>query len=297
MSVRPSKRGMVTKTLLLLTLAVVIGNLNSARGLSYHGSPMPSAGETRTPDEAGKGITSPWQNRITSLTANGWIVFATVMTIMCFLFFWRLHKWIDSLQKQTTSVQAQISALNTDTNEIAGGVKRANDALQEGIRHLEESINTRAREQHTFHLELRDHFRDASKQGPMSTQTKTPDSDSNKNSPFPSSVAGYLKDLKHDNLTTTEAKSDVLRGGNLVPSSEGDFILVNHEGANAGDQIVIPRIPHFSSGEEFSIYFRNYFDCDTPSSGEVWIIRPARVQADDVTGGWKLTDKGRLDVR
>jgi hypothetical protein len=58
---------------------------------------------------------------------------------------------------------------------------------------------------------------------------------------------------------------------------------------------VIPAVPRFQSSQDYS-HFSNFYDCDQPSSGEVFILQPARAVYDHATGQWKLRSKGRLQI-
>lgn len=111
---------------------------------------------------------------------------------------------------------------------------------------------------------------------------------------FPTSVESYLDYIAGKNLKSTVAKSEILRAGNLVADAHGEFVVVS--GADGEDDIAVPQVARFSSNEEFG-YYRKYFDCDAPASGEVWVNRPAIVRNDEVTGGWRVVTKGQLELK
>jgi hypothetical protein len=51
----------------------------------------------------------------------------------------------------------------------------------------------------------------------------------------------------------------------------------------------------FQAQEDFYNHYEQFYDCTRPTAGEVWVNEPAVV--DPVDGGWRLRDKGILEVK
>lgn len=237
-----------------------------------------------------------WWNRVRLDSVKGWLPLAVSFTVSLFLLFVLFRRSITSSRKQAAALQTQIGKLSVEIDKLKVNLGNTKRTLDPRINLLQDDLRVLEQKQQAILDRLASDSKEPKTEAkiPELTLTNQPDLYQTQ---FPSSVVNYLKYADQNRLSKTEAKLDVLRGGNLVPASEGDFVIMNRVEGNSDGQIVIPHVTHFSSSEEFSIYFRNYFDCDAPSSGEVWIVRPALVKVDDKTGGWRLADKGLLEIK
>ncbi len=113
---------------------------------------------------------------------------------------------------------------------------------------------------------------------------------------FPSSVAEYQRYLEETKATVILTGSKRFFKGFFVESQEGQFLLVKDE-SNPQKPLLVPRAPRFSAQDIFHIYYEDCFNCENPSAGEVWILKPAIVVAHEARGEWKLEEKGVLEVR
>jgi hypothetical protein len=75
----------------------------------------------------------------------------------------------------------------------------------------------------------------------------------------------------------------------------GQLVLVCDSGVSGGQLYIVPRVTRFQTREDFYNYYEQFYDCDHPGAGEVWVNAPAVV--DGVDGGWKLLEKGELEVK
>ncbi|MDA2925660.1 hypothetical protein MYX78_00235 [Acidobacteria bacterium AH-259-G07] len=96
-------------------------------------------------------------------------------------------------------------------------------------------------------------------------------------------------------ISATESKAIVAKddlSGILVRDMEGkgQFLII----PNATGGILIPRLAHFNRKSDFYTHYEKYYYCSNPSAGAISIVRPATVG--QVTGGWKLTEKGQLEI-
>jgi len=109
---------------------------------------------------------------------------------------------------------------------------------------------------------------------------------------FPASVSDYIETKQR---TGTVVRPDFQKGILVIdPESESELMLVRESEAD-GETIMVPRIGQFQTRQDFHTYFGKYYDCQNPTSGDVWILRPAVVST--VPGGWELQEKGVLEVR
>lgn len=79
------------------------------------------------------------------------------------------------------------------------------------------------------------------------------------------------------------------------PDGRGTFVLVHDAGIPGGQLYAVPRLTRFLAAEDFYNHYEQFYDCARPASGEIWVNAPAVVRATE--GGWKLADKGELEVK
>jgi len=81
------------------------------------------------------------------------------------------------------------------------------------------------------------------------------------------------------------------------PEGKGELMLIRDSrlADDAQPLFVVPRATHFQTKQDFHTYYEKYYDCARPSAGDVWILGPAIVEK--VTGGWRLREKGMLEIR
>lgn len=109
---------------------------------------------------------------------------------------------------------------------------------------------------------------------------------------FPILAVDFLRQIGERNQQ--DVGFDILEIENslLAPSPVGEFTLIPN-GSNKGSPIVLPKRARFASPNDYQIV-SSLYDCDNPGVGNVRIITPAIVEA--VAGGWKLKDRGRLQI-
>ncbi len=74
-----------------------------------------------------------------------------------------------------------------------------------------------------------------------------------------------------------------------------DGIYVVAPGRRSGLFEVVPGYPRFTSGQDFARY-QKFYDCDQPSSGEVFIVELALATYDSASHQYQLYKKGRLQI-
>ena len=205
------------------------------------------------------------------------------------------------LQRSIKRLRLQIKSQGDDlkgqinvSRPVVEPTLQTNSELQKQLQGFADSIDSLKNQHHSMFEELRNELKLPKSNGDT---VPPPNSETEESSPsvFPISVQDYLQRVQDQKLESVIARSEVLRAGSLVPtgSDDGDFVVVFQGAGN--DDIAVPRIGRFSSNEELG-YYRNYFDCDAPASGEVRITEPAIVRKDDDGGGWRVVTKGRLEL-
>lgn len=110
---------------------------------------------------------------------------------------------------------------------------------------------------------------------------------------FPVQAEEFLSRAKRNGVVV---KPD-FQNGMLVQDSDndGEFLLVRDQSVPDGLLYVVPRVGYFQTKQDFYNYYDKYYDCQRPSAGTVWIVAPAVVEK--VGGGWRLSEKGELEVK
>jgi hypothetical protein len=115
---------------------------------------------------------------------------------------------------------------------------------------------------------------------------------------FPVSAESYLEKVKGSNRFSTVIRPD-FQNGILVKDSDGrgELVLIEDSTRSVDFQrlFVVPSVSQFQMKQDFYNYYDEYYECDQPTAGNVWIVHPAIVEK--VNGGWRLMEKGRLEVR
>jgi formylglycine-generating enzyme required for sulfatase activity len=111
---------------------------------------------------------------------------------------------------------------------------------------------------------------------------------------FPIAAADYIAKMRG---SLTVVRHDMVRNFLVSgPDGKGELALICEVTAlDTKSLFVVPRITPFLTTDAFYNLYERYYDCAKPSLGDVWIINPAVVS--EVPGGWKLRNKGVLEVR
>lgn len=106
------------------------------------------------------------------------------------------------------------------------------------------------------------------------------------------SVADYLSRFAGG----IRAKTAFMPNDALEPA-DGDAIYVLFQNERPrGDFIAIPIHPRFHSTQDY-LHYSKFYDCDHPSSGEVWIVNPAQATYDEQSNQWRLHKRGKLQIK
>jgi formylglycine-generating enzyme required for sulfatase activity len=110
---------------------------------------------------------------------------------------------------------------------------------------------------------------------------------------FPASAAALLN---RPGGGAQVVKPDALKGILVKdPGGAGTLTLMHDWSVPGGVLYVVPRLTRFQTRQDFHNHYEKFFDCDSPSPGEVWVVRPAFVKR--TGGGWTLRERGVLEVR
>lgn len=208
-----------------------------------------------------------------------------------------LRRRINVSEAETRGMRNSLDSMKDETKKqvVAQSEKLAKEF---GLRFSElmEDLNQKGARYEESHRVLREEI-ETIKEGkspvaPRSNQKRPNDEDGLS---FPVSVADYLAYLNKQNISVLEAKPDVLRGS-LIPEQEGEFIITDGKNSDHA-QFMLPKTTRLSSSQEYHVYYKDYYLCDEPSPGEIWVINPAVVISDAAIGGWRLQEKGRLEIK
>jgi len=105
---------------------------------------------------------------------------------------------------------------------------------------------------------------------------------------FPASVAYYLKRTRKKLNVTFDYDREL-----FYRAEDGEYVVVQN-GSEVGHELMLPRMPSFSTKRDFYDHYQDSFYCTEPTAGEVKVIEPAVV--DRIENGWKLNTPGVLEV-
>jgi hypothetical protein len=166
-------------------------------------------------------------------------------------------------------------------------------ALQDSLFRLSQKINTGQEEQRADKRlsEERDAYNNAP---PTPSNFEQPaDGYADDSIDFPITVNSFMTRLGGQPQVV---KPDPLKGILVKdPERRGPFVLARDGSVPGGHFYIVPRTVRFQAQEDFYNHYEQFYDCTRPTAGEVWVNEPAVV--DPVDGGWRLRDKGILEVK
>ncbi|MDT5295327.1 MAG: eukaryotic-like serine/threonine-protein kinase [Acidobacteriota bacterium] len=109
---------------------------------------------------------------------------------------------------------------------------------------------------------------------------------------FPAAAAQFLKTAGGREV---RVRLDLIRDLFVKDAGGGPFALLHDWGVPGGIVYLLPRLMYFQTRQDFYNYYQPFYDCAHPLAGEVWIVKPAVVER--VVGGWRLREKGVLEVK
>jgi len=110
---------------------------------------------------------------------------------------------------------------------------------------------------------------------------------------FPVAAEDYLNKNRSNALT---AAVDHYTNKLVQDANKGDEFLIVKDNGLANDLLyAVPNVARFSTKGDYLTYYQNYYACENPSGGAVWIKSPTTVRR--VDGGWQLEEMGELEIR
>lgn len=181
-------------------------------------------------------------------------------------------------------IQSEFNAVRSDYRDLSSKYSELKKTIKI---HSEQYVQIQSQIK-----QLKEHSSQVSKQNAVERDYTTP-VPYQPEPKFPVSVEDYRN--KNRNGIQQEATANPI-GGTLTSdlSNGNEFIIVKDSELERGLFYAIPNQKRFASRSEYSNY-QNYYDFDNPSGGEIWIRKLATVR--QIEGGWKLYDKGKIEVR
>jgi hypothetical protein len=110
---------------------------------------------------------------------------------------------------------------------------------------------------------------------------------------FPVMAEDYLGKVSPNAQTAT---ADLIGGLLINDSNKGNEFLIVRDNELPGNLFyAVPNQTRFQTKSDYLNYYQNYYACENPSGGAVWIKSPTTVRR--VDGGWKLEAMGELEIR
>ncbi|HEX8457764.1 MAG TPA: hypothetical protein VF656_10745 [Pyrinomonadaceae bacterium] len=107
---------------------------------------------------------------------------------------------------------------------------------------------------------------------------------------FPISMADFMRDFKGEKIVARHHAPEWL----LTAADDGEFLVITR-GLGTTQTVALPKATSFDAPEDFDNSYKDYYDCEHPRAGDVFIISPAVIK--EAEGGWKIAEVGRLEVR
>jgi chemotaxis protein histidine kinase CheA len=110
---------------------------------------------------------------------------------------------------------------------------------------------------------------------------------------FPISASSILARLDGQEPTITlDPLRNILRRDF---DGKGELVLIQDPQAPSGSSFVVPNTTRFQAREDFYNHYKQFYECDVPKAGELWVNRPALVMR--VGDSWQLQEKGTLEIK
>ena len=173
----------------------------------------------------------------------------------------------------------KLSSISSAQAEMSSKLTELNTEVRSLARLVRESLVTRRSDGNSSYsgLNYQSHMEDTPKEEPE----------------FPVSAFDYLGKMnRFANVVRPDFQNGILVND---PEGGGELVLIRDSRDETQPLFVVPRATQFHTKEDFYTYYQKYYDCDRPSSGDVWILGPAVVEK--VAGGWQLREKGMLEIR
>lgn len=222
----------------------------------------------------------------------------TALVILVVLFWWTWEK-IKGVEAKTDGLIRDLASRQSnkfqELNAAVSGVKELNGRLstiQDGIFRLGQALETLRKEQ-TLKNRLAETYNTTP---PVTTGYAPPPADDGyptNTIDFPIAANNFLSRMDGPQQII---KQDPLK--NILvkdPEGKGQLVLVRDGSVPGGQLYIVPRITRFQAMQDFYNHYEQFYDCNHPGAGEVWVNEPAVVYG--VDGGWQLRDKGILEVK
>jgi hypothetical protein len=222
-----------------------------------------------------------------------WSIPFILLVSICGAGAWWLKQTINNIHGRITAIQRGNSA---DLSETKNNVNKLAIAVSENKNGLE-TLQNRTLPALEAHIRNSLAKFEIAAQGNRSRESMIHSYDSAlslpNHAPQQKTVAEYLTRARGDSI---KAKKVLMRADALQEASDGDEIyILSPDERHHGMFKAIPNYPRFSSSQDFS-HYAPFYDCDEPSSGEVWIIEPALATYETESNQWRLSKKGKMQI-
>jgi hypothetical protein len=244
-----------------------------------------AAGETGNPDKQPSGI-----------LANLAILFPTIVVALAALvllgiFFWLTWRTINHAQTRTEELIRVVEKNRSREGAVAlsglEGIKTQLMDVTKDLARFSELAETERLQR------LADKRQPVTYVPPVTPYYELPVEVEEDTPQFPTSASALLIRLGGQSPIL---KPDPLKGILIKdPEGRGQLVLMQNERMPGSQIYIVPRITRFQTKEDFYNHYEQFYDCNRPAAGEVWLHEPAPVEK--VDGGWRLQNKGVLEIR
>jgi hypothetical protein len=186
---------------------------------------------------------------------------------------------VSATKESQKELADKLNSLTATQKEISNGVLDLHTEVRSLARLVRESSSDRNDQRHAPAANYQARMEDSLKDEPE----------------FPVSAGDYLGKMdRFANIVRPDFQNGILVND---PEGKGELMLIRDSGLadEAQPLFVVPRATQFQTKQDFYTYYEKYYDCARPTAGDVWILGPAVVEK--VNGGWRLREKGMLEIR
>lgn len=180
------------------------------------------------------------------------------------------------------------------TNQDVDLVKKDNQKLGQKIIELEKTIKLQSGQFTKIQTAIQSLQKQISEVGGRPQQAMfTPPVVYKPEPQFPVSAEDYINKVRQ-----TAQTASVDNFNNILvadPNGGNEFLIVRDTSLSEGVFYAVPNVERFSTRSDYSTYYKNFYLCENPAGGTVWIKSPTSVRR--VEGGWQLEEMGELEIR
>jgi predicted nucleic acid-binding Zn-ribbon protein len=223
------------------------------------------------------------------------LIFISVLISFGLLFKYKLevNKQFDQLHQDILAIRQQINTNQTTASQEIFHIKQTASENQRAIDNLQ-TFNRSTYHPDIKALQTRLNALEGNRHASVAMmQPILADLPVVKSPPQEGTVADFIGRFDGNGIKAKPA----FMSNDMLEKTDGEAIyLLFQTDRQQSSFFAIPIHPRFTSTQDYS-RFSKFYDCDQPSSGEVWIVAPAHATYDEQANQWRLSKRGKLQIK